>query len=136
MFWIDGKYNVPCKVRWDIRNRGGLADVKTCQDASADAFARDCATYMYHVQNAHYFAGAEAVLNETPRFFIFIAVESDEPFAVKCYALPPDVIRYASGRMDLALERYAKARESGKFPGYGDTIDVLPFPRWALKYNE
>jgi exodeoxyribonuclease VIII len=136
LFWIDGKYKVPCKVRWDIRNLGGLADLKTCQDASAEKFAKDCATFLYHVQNAHYFAGAEAVLNETPRFFVFIAVESEEPHAVKCYTLPPEAVRYASGRLDLALERYAKARESGQWIGYGDTIDVLPFPRYALKFNE
>lgn len=135
MFWVDGKYHVPCKGRFDARNRGGFIDLKTTTDASPEGFARSAATFLYHVQAAHYLSGAEHALGETPRFFAFIAVETDEPFAVACYVLPPEAVRVGGGLMDLALERYAAALESGRWPGYPTTIDTLPFPRWAMKVN-
>ena len=135
LFWMDGKWSVPCKARWDLRSRGGLVDLKTTTDASPDAFARSAATYFYHLQEAFYRAGAEAVLNESPRFFAFIAVETEPPHAVACYYLPPEAVRVGQGWMDVALERYAKALASGEWPSYPTSIEQLPFPRWAMRIN-
>lgn len=137
LFWVDGKYQVPRKVRWDARNPwlGGIVDVKTATDASPEAFGRACATYHYHTQEANYREAAEAVLNESPKFFAFIVVESEPPHAVACYYLPPEAVRVGSGWMDVALERYAEALASGKWRGYPETIEQVPFPRYALKIN-
>jgi hypothetical protein len=90
---------------------------------------------LYHVQDAHYRSGGEHVLGETPRFFAFVVVESEEPHAVACYTLPVEAVRVGAGLMDLVLERYAEALAMGKWKGYPQTIDTLPFPRWALKVN-
>ncbi len=135
LFWIDGKYQVPRKVRWDARKLGGITDLKTTTDASPEAFGRACASFMYHVQEANYREAAEAVLNESPKFFAFVVVESEPPHAVACYHLPPEAVRVGQGWMDVALERYAKALQTGKYPGYPETIEQVPFPRWALRIN-
>jgi hypothetical protein len=135
LFWEDAKYKVPCKCRWDGLNRGGGFDLKTTQDASPDAFARTIASYEYHAAAAHYISGAEHVLNESPRFFAFIAVESEPPHAVACYALPSNAILAGQHLVAIALERYAEALVSGKWRGYSDLIDTIELPRWALRFS-
>lgn len=135
LFWSDGRYKVPCKARYDARNHGGVIDLKTTTDASPDGFARQCASLLYHLQAAFYFSGAEHVLNATPDFFAFICAESEPPYGVACYTLPGNAIMAGARLANIALERYASALESGEWRGYPDTIESLPFPRWAVTFN-
>jgi PDDEXK-like domain of unknown function (DUF3799) len=131
LFWRDKQYDVPAKCRFDAFNRGGGIDLKTCADASPEAFARSAANFFYHIQAAHYMSGAEHVLNETPRFFVFICVESEEPFGVACYVLESNAILAGQALMSRAMERYAAALAAGEWPGYPSTVEVLQLPRWA-----
>lgn len=134
LFWQDRQYGVPCKARWDCANRGGIVDVKTTTDASPEAFGKSIANFEYHAQGAHYISGAEHVLNESPKFFAFIAVESEPPHAVACYYLDSDAILAGQHLMAIALERYAEARATGQWKGYPLTIDRIQLPRWALRF--
>lgn len=133
LFWLDARFNVPCKARIDLRNHGGLIDVKTTQDASAEDYARTIANYGYHLQAAFYFSGCEHLLNETPRFFVHIAVESEAPHGVACYALPGNAVMAATVRISEALRRYAECLESGYYRGYPETIDTITLPRWVTR---
>jgi len=135
LFWNDGKYHVPCKARFDARNHGGVIDVKTCSDASPEQFARDCARFLYHVQAAHYYSGAEHALNATPEFFALICVESEPPHAVACYELDMPALRAGAHLANIALARYADALAAGAWPGYPDAIQVLHLPRYALRFD-
>ena len=135
LFWLDAKFGVPCKARWDAWNHGIIVDFKTCQDASPEAFGRSCATYSYDVQAAQYISAAEHVLNESPRAFCFIAVETEPPHAVAVYAAQSDMILAGRHRMDIALERYREIRETGTYLGYADLIQPLKFPKWATRFD-
>lgn len=135
VFWLDARYAVPCKARWDARNHGILVDLKTCEDASAEAFGRSCATYLYNAQCAHYISGAEHVLNESPRAFVFIAVETKPPHAVAVYAAQSDMILSGQHLMSIALERYKTIRETGVYGGYSDLIQPLKFPKYATRFD-
>ena len=135
LFWVDGEYRIPCKARFDKFNHGGMVDLKTCQDASQDGFGRAAASLLYHVQNAHYIEGAEAVLNETPRFFSFVCVEVEPPHCVAVYVLPTAAVLAGRHLLRIAMERYAECSASGKWEGYPDTIEMLDFPKWALRFG-
>jgi hypothetical protein len=135
LFWLDGEYKVPCKARYDIHSHGGVSELKTTQDASPDGFAKQIANLNYHVQGAHYCSGREHVLNETPAFFAFIAVESEPPHVVACYTLPPVAIQAGRRLMDEALARYRDALAAGKWRGYPETIQAIDLPRWALRFD-
>lgn len=135
LFWRDARFDVPCKVRYDARNHGGLVDLKTTEDASPDEFARTIVNFKYHVQGAHYVSGAEHVLNESPKFFAFIAVEKEEPHGVACYALPGNAILAGAYLMNKALERYQQALAAGAWAGYPDTIESIQLPRYALRFD-
>jgi hypothetical protein len=135
LFWNDARYKVPCKARYDTRNHGGIVDLKTAQDASPEGFGNACARFLYHVQGANYWSGHEHVLNESPAFFAFIAVESEEPYAVGCYSLTPVQLAAGERLMAEALARYAQARETGIWPGYSDAITELKMPRWSMRFD-
>lgn len=135
LFWNDGRYGVPCKARLDIRSHGGITDLKTTQDASPEGFAKQISNLLYHVQGAFYCSASEHALNESPRFFAFIAVESEPPHAVACYALPSNAILAGLHLVNRALERYAAALAAGEWPGYPDTIDMIKLPPYALRFD-
>jgi hypothetical protein len=60
-FWWDDKATGQrCKCRPDWYQGTTIVDLKTCQDASPNAFARACATFAYHTQAAHYLNGTFA----------------------------------------------------------------------------
>jgi len=133
IFWIDREHDVPCKARIDARNHGGLIDLKTTSDASAEDFAKSIANFGYHTQAAFYFSGCEHALDATPEFFVDIAVESEAPYAVACYALPSEAIQTGAAHANEALRRYAAARKSGTWCAYPDTIQGITLPRWATR---
>jgi exodeoxyribonuclease VIII len=132
LFWNDGKFQVPCKARFDIFN-GGIADLKTCVDASPEKFSRTIAEYGYHIQGWHYYSGAEHALGTSPEFFAFIAVESEPPFAVAVYRLDRPSLLAGADLVDEALARYKTCLEQGSWPGYKPTIETINVPRWALR---
>jgi hypothetical protein len=133
LFWRDRQYDVPCKSRWDCFNHGGIVDLKTCVDASPDGFARAIGAFSYHLQSAFYFSAAEHVLNATPEFFVFVAVESNPPHAVACYELDRASILAGMNLCDEALRRYKRALELGRWEGYPATVETINAPRWALR---
>jgi exodeoxyribonuclease VIII len=135
LFWHDGKWKVPCKARYDLRSHGGITDLKTCQDASPEGFGRAIASFQYHLQAAIYVSGAEHLLDASPQFFAFIAVESEPPHAVGCYALPGNAILAGIHLMNRAMSRYAAAIESSSWPGYADTIETIQLPKYALRFD-
>ena len=137
LFWIDGRYKVPCKARWDIFTTTRiLVDLKTTRDASEEDFALSIARYGYHTQAAHYCSAAEHLLDASPDAFLFIAIESDEPFGINCFELPGNAIAAGMRNMNLALGRYADALATGTWPGYSPQIKTIQLPRWALRFND
>jgi hypothetical protein len=136
LFWRDRQFDVPCKARLDARNHGGVFDIKTARDASRDGFSRAIGDLKYHLQAAFYINACEHVLNESPRFFGFVAAEKEPPYAVACYFLDGASIMAGARWMNIALERYREALESGKWTGYPEDIQTISVPRYALRFHE
>jgi exodeoxyribonuclease VIII len=133
LFWKDKLFDVPCKARLDISNHGGIIDLKSCEDASADGFSRAIGSFDYSLQAASNFSGSEHALNFTPSFFAFICVETEEPHCVKVWELGRESILFGLRQWDECLSRYAAALKAGKFAGYPETIDTINAPRWKFR---
>lgn len=133
LVWHDAERMLACKARLDrlceYEGHSTIVDLKSARDASPRGFASDAARFGYHVQAAHYLAGADA-LAPVARRFVFLVVEKDAPHAVACYEL--DEMFLAAGRAarDAALVAYANAQESGIWPGYPSRISTLYAPSW------
>jgi len=130
--WTDPETGLVAKARADyVRlSHRMIADVKSCQDASREAFRRDVAKYRYHVQNALYRMGFQA-LKIPVEHFLFIAVEKEPPYAVAVYSLDAMSVERGvdAARADIAT--LAECVRTGRYPGYPQTIQELDIPPWA-----
>jgi len=131
---IFGVYNgVNIKGRLDLitKIRGCEApyiiDVKSCEDASPAAFARDIANYGYHVQQAFY-----STLAETGRNYLIVAVEKKPPFAWRIYSLSEETIKAGQELMDIAVNTYKMSNAFGNWRGYNPDATEISIPKWAL----
>jgi hypothetical protein len=131
--WTDPATGLRCKARADyyLADRRTIVDIKTTQDASPRAFARDVYKYGYHRQHAHYtdgFGECGAPVDN----FVFIVVEKAAPHVVSVFMLDEAAVQ--AGRADnrLAMERLAACLETDTWPGYSDDIEVIKLPPWAL----
>jgi len=135
--WIDPVTGEPCRCRPDwVNDVGGrrviLLDVKTYSDASADEFRRQVARKRYHVQDAFYSDGYAAATGVDVMGFIFVAVESEWPYAAN--ALMLDDRSREQGRVEYRrnLNTYSECHHRGNWPGYGDQIQLIDLPGWAF----
>lgn len=105
---------VPVRVRPDVKGDGFIADVKTCQDNSPEAFRRDLYKYAYHLQACFY----SDVLGFDPAEFRFIAVETNYPFTIQVYKLKPETIERGRAAYQKAIELWKLYLDTGLASGY------------------
>jgi PDDEXK-like domain of unknown function (DUF3799) len=126
-FWFDDfDTGLRCKCRPDWHNGHTLIDLKTTTDASPSGFARAIAVWRYHVQAAHYLAGTFA------QRFVFIAVEKSYPFGIGIYELDAEALERGKELRRHDLQVIADCEATGEWPGYGDSVQPLSLPGWAL----
>lgn len=138
--WTDPDTGVICKCRPDyIQGMQGLVipDIKTCQDASFDAFQRAIIDHRYHVQGAYFIDGVTAVLHDgCKRDFVLIAVEKDPPFAVAAYRLSDEALDLGRKIYKEDLQKYkSHVEHPDLWPGYSSMVQDMDLPRWAKKYQ-
>lgn len=129
---VDGFGNLECKSRLDFwSEETGIADLKTCRDASPKAFARAIAEYEYHAQAAFY---VDAIRFKTGRDapFHFIAVESAVPHVAQAYRVPDWMLDLGRKRYQELLVRLCECRRDDVWPGYSTEVLDADMPTWAL----
>jgi len=130
---IDG-VRVKCRPDGWQMDKGILFDLKSCDDASPDGFARTCAKYRYHVQDAFYrnVVGSLTGEDADKLSFIFVAVEKKPPYAVALYSL--DELAKLQGWVEARedLRTYREAAETDTWRAYSPKIETLSLPRWAV----
>ena len=132
VFWTDKETGIECKARFDVLGPL-LVDLKTTRDASPKGFARAIATYGYHIQAAHYMAGAVANGME-PRGFLFACVETSAPYLAAGYLLGNPTLEQGERERRDALLTYAQCLREDRWPGYNDDrIEVIDLPNWAQR---
>ncbi|SAL59393.1 exonuclease VIII [Caballeronia peredens] len=140
-FWIDDETGSECRCRPDWVHPVGddkviLADVKTYSIASPGEFRRQVARKRYDVQAAYYSDGYAKASGKEVLGFIFLAVETEWPFAANAFMLDEESIE--SGRIKYRenLRTYAECMRTEKWPGYSTGIDIIRLPQWALITEE
>lgn len=141
VFWIDSRTGVYCKARpdWvspvDARTVD-IVDLKSTANESPNLFSRTVANMGYHRQQEHYIKGFEQATGKKVRRFIFAAVTGSQP----CLAVPYELDDIAAkvGRDECAelAALYARCRESGHWPAYGEGVQLIGLPQWAMPSTE
>ncbi len=137
VFWHDLDTGLECRCRPDWLTEGGLlVDIKTTRDARADKFARSAGDLGYHMAAAHYAEGIAAVTGGEPAMFpmIFIAVETEPPFAVSAFEFEPAALVRGHDLRQRALASWAEhiASRAERAPSYPPGRRQLVLPRWHM----
>jgi exodeoxyribonuclease VIII len=130
--WTDSATGLACKSRADywVKTTRLVADLKSTEDASPRAFARSCAQWRYHVQDAQYRSGFDAC-GETIEFFAIIAIEKEPPYATAVYTLDQDAVARGYAAVRRNITTLQECLESGEFPSYSNGVEQLALPAWA-----
>jgi hypothetical protein len=126
--------DVLCRMRFDKIAGPFCIDIKTCQDATPEVFAKTIASYRYDLQAAHYLSGLTNNSIGWGMRFVFVAVETASPYRVRCYEMCDDDFDKADeDRVALLLE-YRRRLELGDWsePGEGVLTKVF-LPNWFAK---
>ena len=76
------------------------------------------------------------VLGNPRDAFFFIVVEREAPHAVKSYQLPPHAVIDGELAFRRDLTTLAQCKRAGIWPDYGDGIETIDWPRWALVFRD
>jgi len=137
LIWDDPGSGLRCKARLDrfVDWAGGplVVDLKSCPDASEQAWRRKLGNESLHVQAGFYMAGVVAVYGRDERF-VHVAVESSKPHGMAAYELEPAHVQHGEGLAKKHLETWAECVQSGVWPCYnGGRIVPVGLMPWALE---
>lgn len=130
--WTRGAGRVLRKGRMDIVPRANvLADLKTCEDASPEEFAKKLADG-YATQAAYYLdLWNEAMPHDQREGLVFIAVERKPPFLVACYVVDPIDIAIGRRLNQERLAAYLEACRENRWGGFSEGFQTISMPGWA-----
>ena len=136
-FWTDEPTGERCKCRTDnetdISGVHYIVDLKTCNDASTDAFRRDMYKYGYHVQAAMYCEGVKHVKGINSKF-VFIAVEKTPPYAINILDLDDGIMLDGMDKYRELLGIYHQCKTLNEWPDFcgfgGGEMNTIFLPPW------
>lgn len=141
-FWRDEEFGIWRRSRLDAFREPGpgnlldcpvIADYKSAACADPETFARNAASYGYHMQDAFYRDAVAAVLGQPAEFF-FVVQEKTPPYLVSVVQLGADSVAAGRRRNAEAMEIYRDCQAVDLWPGYntGD-IATVDLPAWATR---
>lgn len=141
IFWTaQGFEDIPLKSKIDALSvADGVCDVvidlKTCSDASPDAFLKSCDAFGYDIQAAFYMDACEALYGTRPKAFAFVCAESEYPFTPAVYTFDADSDFIKAGRYGYisALKQYRAFRDKEIPVPVGYTGHNLDLPPWSKR---
>jgi hypothetical protein len=125
---------VPCKALLDCHGTDGkewvICDLKTCQDASPQGFAKDVHNRHYDLQAAWYSALLANVEGfSEPPFWVWLAVEKTAPFVNVVYTAE-QWDQSGQDKLCKVLDLYKQCAESGEWPMPFRGMHSLPKEPW------
>jgi len=135
LLWRNKESGENVKARIDrLPNEGPILDLKTCADISDRGLDSAVNRFGYHFQAACYTEAVEAV-GRGAREYILIWLLKEPPYHVRVRRLERDWILVGQSQYRQALAMYAKARKSGIWEGYPDTIEPHYAPSYIIRQS-
>lgn len=129
---------VKCRTDYYLPDLGIVVDVKTTADASPDGFAKSVANFGYYIQAAFYIDVLQS-LGHTINKFMFVAIETKEPYMIGLYQLAPEAIDFGRSEYQRALDIYRRI-DDFKTPVFkdtnnGDVVQTISLPSYVYYRN-
>lgn len=122
---------VHCIAKPDRLHMDVIMDYKSCDNAAPEAFSRQIGRMGYDLQAVFYMRGVPQA-----KRFLFLAQETDEPFACSWHSLAPSMAEIANMRVDRAIATWRSCLASGKWPAYSTDVHFAEAPHWMLEVAE
>lgn len=140
-YWRDPVTGVLCRCRPDWVHPVDdkhviLVDIKTCGDATERDFSRQIARKNYHVQDRFYSDGFQMASGLRVVDFVFVAVESEWPYATGAYRLGEESRLEGFGIYRDLLDLYAHCLKTDTWPGIHSGIKQIEIPDYAFTSQE
>lgn len=138
LLWTDEETGVRLKGRPDylaptpIHNAVALVDLKTTDDAGADAFERKAHGLRYHWQAAMYRDGLEALGREIAECVLVVA-EREPPHRVEVYRFDESTLELGHDEYRAYLRTFALCSSADRWPLSTGEVQPLSAPAWAWK---
>jgi hypothetical protein len=104
-----------------------VADLKTCNDSSVTAFAKDANNFDYHLQGAVY-------SSLTNKRFCWIAVEKNPPYNVSVFVQSEEAFKISESYLSILVDKFI--HWDGQPQGYSDSeffeLDLPPWHRYRI----
>lgn len=113
---------------------GLILDLKVTEDAAPGAIERTAENFGYAIQAAAYTRALTALKPELAGRvkFLFAFCEPNEPYAINM-TTPDGMFReIGERRWERALNTWAACEAAGKWPSYGNDVNPISSPSWAL----
>lgn len=128
IYFTHKKTGLQCKVRPDAWAGSVVTDLKTCIDASFDAFQSAAYRSGYFIQAAMIKQALESIGIELEKF-IFYCVEKTPGIPCVYYELEPEALLRANSEFDTLMYGIADCFESNSWDSYSS--QSLNYPNWA-----
>ncbi|QFG13487.1 exonuclease VIII [Gordonia phage Powerball] len=134
-YWHDEQTGMRLRCRPDWMTGPLMVDVKTTKSAAPRDFAKSCADYGYHQQEAFYRDGLSALGLDDVQF-LFFAIEKTRPFLCSVIELPPAAVAVGRSLNRVAVDLYADCVTNDRWPGYPEIIHRIDLPEWSYRAAE
>jgi len=139
IFFTHSDSGAICKAKIDAINTTSIStpiiiELKTCENASPEAFGKQVYNLRYYNQAAFYVDGFIAAgLSQQIPLHVFIAVENSPPYACAVYYTTNEILELGSRENAIDLNIYVNCLNTGVWYGYSNAIMPLQFPPWAFR---
>lgn len=131
LIWDSEEHGIRLKGRVDYLRSGKIViDLKSCYDASPEAFKRSIANLKYHWTGPFYNSALKALTGSELQNVIFIAVENTEPHGIGVFTLDDMFCQAGEVAFKKYLSEFAECHKKDVWPSYSKEIQVLEAPRW------
>ena len=124
---------IDCKARLDriilTEDHVHVIDLKTTDSVSTAKFQSKLVDLAYDFQAGWYTWAAELAFKR-PASFTFVAVERAEPWSIKIFDVPDEMLREARRKNQMALDILKECRASDSWPSVEIERKTLQYPKW------
>ena len=137
LFWEDAQSGLKLKSRPDVNKSKAnvLVDIKTCDSASPEDFARSVAKFNYPIQAAIQMRGcvATGLMPQVDKYY-WLAVEKKAPFCAQIYEFDPNDWGAADMAVGMVLNKIAQGGNHGYSERADNSLGIitLQLPKYYL----
>lgn len=137
-YFIDPDYDILVKIRpdWINKKHRIIPDLKSCADAREFPFRASAYDHGYDMQAFMILYGITQITGIPHDDFEFICVESKGYHGLHIWQADLEMLDTGFKKYKKAMRLYKQCMESGEWPGYDSTPQLLGSPSYAKEQKE